>query len=239
MATLAQRQLKQTRREMESDLKRRDREKLAHLRQSIADATRARQHRVKEVRGTCKTERQRFTERAKQARQRLRESIQRMRSKARELCAVNVQDAREKTGQAIAQAVAELQKESGYQASLKAWNRPTSCAVPTGRARSRELRSESDCEVAANIEDPGLRAVWERVKSKIKGSGRASRTEQFLQWAHDNSADVAAIQYEEEEKAVRELVKQEAKMRRAIERPDRYRKKTPEQLAELLADVPF
>lgn len=238
MATLAQKQLKQTRADMERDLKRRDREKLQRLRVAIRDATHAKQERVRGVRTQCKAEAQRLKQRAALARQRLRESIQRMRERAKGICAVNVADTRHATGEAIAKAVAELQSERGYQASLKAWTRPTSCALPRGQ-KAREARGESDCEVAANIEDAGLRAVWERVKHRVKASPRSTRTETFLHWAHDNPADVEQIQYEEEEKAVRELIKQEHKMRQALDRPQRYAKKTPEELAELLRDVPF
>lgn len=236
--TLAQRQLARTRAELERDAKRRDREKLRTLRTEIKAARSARTERVRGVRDVCRAERQRLKLRAQQARQRLRDSIARMRAQARDLCAVQLHDARAETGQHIAQAVEALDKERGYQASLNAWTRPDVCAVPKGRS-ARERREESDCEVAANIDDPGLRAVWEKVKRKIKGSARQSRTEAFLQWVHDNSADVERIQYDAEEQAIKQLIREETKMRKAMEKPDRYRKKTKEELAEILADVPF
>lgn len=235
---LAARQLAQTRREMERDLKARDRAKLAKLRADISAATKARSERVRGVRTTCRSERLRLKREAQIARQELRDSIARMKQHARELCAVNISDARRATGDAIERAVAELQEERGYQASLKAWTRPTSCAVPRGQ-KQRDARNESDCEVAANLEDAGLRAVWDRVKSKIKAGSHASRTEAFLQWAHDHSADVERIQYEAEEDAVRELIRQETKMRKDLEKPGRYSKKSAVELRELLSEVPF
>jgi hypothetical protein len=46
-----------------------------------------------------------------------------------------------------------------------------------------------------------LRVVWEHVKAKIKGGPRRSRTEAFLEWAHDHPGDVYAIQEADAERA--------------------------------------
>ena len=237
MAHLAARQKQATRAELERELKRRDRQKLKQLGQDIRDAKKLRAERVGNIRSRCRSQRERFETRAQEARKRLRESIRRMKENARNLCAVEITDARASTGEVIAKAVAALEHERGYQASLKAWTRPTTCAVTKGRRR--EQLGESDCEVSSNLDEPGLRVVWEHVKGKIKPKGRSTRTEVFLQWVHDHPADAAAIQYAEEEKAVAELVRNEARMRKDLKKADRYRRKSPEELRELLAGVPF
>jgi hypothetical protein len=237
MSRLARKQLAQTRRDLERDAKNRDRSKLAKLRDDIKEAQRARTERVRGVRAVCRAEREGLRERARIAREALRDSITRMREQAKNLCAVKLDDARAETGAAIADAVKLLGEEQAYQHTLKVWAKPSGAKAAPGRAR--EKQRESDDEVANNIEDPGLRAVWDKVKRSIKPTGRMTRTEAFLHWAHDNPADVERYQYEAEEKAIRELIKQEAKMRKAMERPDRYRRMSDAQLAEHLADVPF
>jgi hypothetical protein len=57
------------------------------------------------------------------------------------------------------------------------------------RASSAERRSESDGAVVANIPEE-LIPLWNRVKQKIKGSDRRSRTEEFLQYVEENPDEV-------------------------------------------------
>ncbi len=237
-ANLAQRQLAQTRREMERDLKRRDREKLRALRDSIREAKRTRREKVREIGERCRDARKRNIERAKRARERLRESILRTRERAKSLCAVSRGEARASTLKQIEKAVEALDQERAIQRQLAVWTRPKSCPVSARRARA-EQRQESDCEVAANLDDPGLRVVWEHVKHKIKAGPRRTRTEAFLEWAHDHSADVYAIQEADAERALRELEEEERRMARDLKKAGRYKKRSPEQLAEMLAAVPF
>lgn len=221
-------QLRQTATERERRLKVADRERLRALRAAVRDAKRLRTDRVRQVRAQCREEKRRQILRDKQAREDLRESIRRMRREAKKLCQVQLDDARELTGMKIADAVDRLSTEAQHQRQLRAWSRtPKSCPV---RLTPGEKRQESDCEVESNIDDPGLRAVFQRVKSKIKASPRMSRTEAFLQWVHDHSADVAEIQFAAEEEAIKELERQEKELARELA-ASRTRKTSSKQFA--------
>lgn len=233
----AARELAQSRRDMERDLKNRDRKKLKALRESIRAAKRLRQSKLREVGATCRDQRRKNMERAKRARQRLRESILRTRERARGLCAVSRGEVQASTLRQIEKAVGALEEERALQRQLAAWTRPAQCAVPAGRS-SRERRDESDCEVASNLDDPGMRIVWERVKAKIKGGPRRTRTEAFLEWANEHSSEVYAIQEEDAERALRALEAEERRLSRELKKPARYRKRSREELEEMLA-VPF
>jgi hypothetical protein len=235
---LARRQLAQTRRDMERDLKRRDREKLRALRTSIRNAKRSRRTKLREVGTQCREARRRNMDRAKRARERLRESIRRTRERARGLCTVSRGEAYSTTLHEIEKAVGALEEERSLQRQLAVWTKPSSCALPRS-AKARERRQESDCEVAANIDDPGLRVVWEHVKQKIKAGSRRSRTEAFLEWAHEHPGEVYAIQEADAERALVELEREERRMSRELKKAGRYRKRSPEDLSELLAAVPF
>lgn len=237
VANLAAKQLKQTRMDMERALKQRDRDKLRKLRESIRAAKTARRTKLRAVTAQCKAARKRNVARAKKAREKLRESIRRTREQARKLCTTARGEARAKTMGAIERAVSALEGERALQRQLGAWTRPKSC--PTTPGGAREKRSESDCEVAANIDEPGLRVVWERVKGKIRGSGRRSRTEAFYEWVAENAPDVYRIQEEDAERALEQLEREERRLQAELRKASRYRGRSPEELRELLADVPF
>lgn len=234
---LAARQKAQIRKEIERDLKRKDREKLKALRNSIKTAKRTRREKQREVSETCRAARKRNMERAKRARERLRESIQRTRERARGLCSVSRGEAQASTLREIEKAVGALEEERTLQRQLAVWTRPKSCAVPAGRTRA-EKREESDCEVSANIDDPGLRIVWEHIKHKIKGGSRRTRTEAFYEWAAEHQSKVYEIQEADAERALVALEAEERKLAREV-KAGRYRKRSAEQLAETLEAVPF
>lgn len=225
------------RREMERHLKIRDQKKLKALRESIRNAKQLRKTKVREVAAQCRSARAVNMQRAKRARQRLRESILRTRERAQGLCAVSRGEVRTQTLQEIEKAVGALEEERALQRTLAIWTKPTHCAVPRGRA-ARERREESDCEVAANLDDPGLRIVWEHVKHKIKAGPRRSRTEAFVEWATEHPSEVYEIQEADAERALRELEAEERRLTREMKKTARYSRRSPEELAELLA-VPF
>lgn len=226
------------RREMERHLKDRDRKKLKALRESIRNAKRLRQTRVREVAAQCRSARVVNMQRAKRARQRLRESILRTRERAKGLCAVSRGEVRSQTLREIEKAVGALEEERALQRTLAIWTKPTQCAVPRGRA-ARERREESDCEVAANLDDPGLRIVWERMKHKIKAGPRRSRTEAFVEWANEHPSEVYEIQEADAERALRQLEEEERRLAREVKKAGRYSKRSPEELERMLAGVPF
>lgn len=235
---LAARQRTQIRRDIERDLKRKDREKLRALRTAIRAAKGERREKLRNVSEQCRAARKRNTERAKKARERLRESIRRTRERARGLCVVSRGEAQASTLREIEKAVGALDEERTLQRQLAIWTKPKSCPASPRRSRT-EKREESDCEVSANIDDPGLRVVWEHVKHKIKPSPRRTRTEAFYEWAAEHQAQVYEIQEADAEKALRALEQEERRMSREVKKAGRYRRHSPEELTEMLAAVPF
>ncbi len=235
---LAARQLAQIKRDMERDLKKKDREKLRALRTAIKSAKTLRREKLREVSAQCRAARKRNTERAKKARERLRESIRRTRERARGLCVVSRGEAQASTLREIEKAVGALEQERTVQRQLAIWTRPKSCPTSPGRTRA-EKRQESDCEVAANIDDPGLRVVWEHVKHKIKPTQRRTRTESFYEWVAEHQAQIYEIQEADAVRALEQLEQEERRLSRELKKAGRYRKRSPEELESMLAAVPF
>lgn len=225
--SLAQRQLAQTRRENERDLRRRARERLRTLRQALREAKQQRRARLRQVTLNCRAARQAITRRAKAARERLRRSVERVRARARDACAASRGDATQQALAAIAMATNALEGERVEQHRLRVWAKPSrSTAAPRSRARERQL--ESDEEVEANLDDPGLRIVWRAMKGKIKPGKHRSRTEAFVEWAAEHSADVYAIQEADAIRHLEQLEQQERQLARALRKG-----------GKALEDVPF
>lgn len=223
--TLAQRQLAQTKKESDATIRKRARDKLRRLRGDIRAAKQARKAKLRDVGVSCRSARTTISARAKQARARLNESIKRTRQKARTLCSTARGDARIETLHQIDRAIGLLQEEQAEQKRLSAWTRkPKKLGSITTQGRGKlERRSESDDEVAANIDDPGLRIVWEHVRHKIKGGKHRSRTEAFAEWAAEHVAQVYAIQEADAERAIQEMERRERKLAGALRKPGAYR----------------
>lgn len=98
---------------------------------------------------------------------------------------------------------------------------------------ARERQQESDDAVAANL-DEHLLPLWDKVKRKIKGNERTSRTEAFLAMVHD-SPELALEAMEELSR--RELNRLLAEERRLAKTSGRGRRSRP--TSEELATVPF
>jgi hypothetical protein len=204
-----------TRKQRETWARDRDRERLTVLRNALKGARGTRRDRIAAVRAACKAERERLRAQALEQQRALRESIQRMRTEARKLCSQNAETAQRDAGAAIAQAIAALTEEQSRQHVQKLWQRPPFCPV-RGPSRKGEARQESDCEVAQNLTDPMLLPVWERVKHRIKGTARKTRTEAFLEWVEEHAAEVAEIQAAAIEASVQELEREEAETRKRL-----------------------
>jgi len=237
--------------EMERDRKKRDRQRLAELRARISELRKARTQKLRGIGTQCRAVRKRITERAKLARVRLRLSIERTRQKARELCIAQRASANDDALAALDGALQAFEAERAEQAQLAAWERSKGkgkgkrgAAAGRGRSSSsaRERRQESDDEVAANIEDPGLLVVWRKVAPKIKAGPRRSRTEAFLEWAAENRADVYAIQEADAAAELERLEREQYELQRALRKRGPYRSPYREELdpAQQYADaVPF
>lgn len=209
--TLAQRQRKSLDAQRERDLGTRQRSALRELRTRIRAAKARRRTKVKDVRCDCKAARLRNRARAKKARERLNASIRRTREHARTVCSLAVGEAQRSTLHDISRAVDALTAEQSAQRQLAVWTKPKR----SERSTRLERRQESDDEVLANIEEPGLRVVFQEVKGKIKAGPRRSRTEAFYEWVGEHSADVYRIQERDAERAIVELERAERKLAKA------------------------
>ena len=229
---LGARQKKQTRAELEREGRRRAQRELQALRAQLKAARAQRKVRLKAVTANCRAARRSISQRAKQARARLNASIARTRTNARTLCSASRGQAKHETLSAMDKALAALERERVEQKKLRIWlDKSPSSRAQAGRGRA-ERQSESDHDVANNIDDPGLRIVWEAVKSKIRPRGRTSRTEVFAEWVAEHPSDVYAIQEADAERALHALERQELLLAKALKRA-RY--EAPRELAA----VPF
>jgi|SRR3990172_312214 len=222
MSALARRQLNQTKKELERDQRKAARAKLQALRAEIRSARQRRREKLRAVGTSCRTARTVISERAKKARARLSDSIKRTRDKARSLCSSARGSARLETLLDIDKAIGKLQEEQAEQARLRAW---TDRRKPKGAVvrSAREVRSESDDEVLANLDDPGLQVVWEKVKHRIKPGRHRSRTEAFAEWAAEHVSDVYRIQEADAEAHLLKLERDERRLAGALAKPGRYR----------------
>ena len=118
----------------------------------------------------------------------VRAELRAERARARQLCDLDLEKARALQSKAH-QAKAELVAERAYQAAMRrieAANRQKQKAVrrPLAKARDRE----SDDEVRGNI-PPELVPLFDRVRRQIRATDRMTRTEAFLQYAHDHESE--------------------------------------------------
>lgn len=227
------------RRELERDYRRRQREKLRKLRDALKAAKRRRTEAVAGVVAECRRARAETKRRIAAARKQAREQINAERDRRirtdRAACAAGKGTARARGAQAVDAAERAYRAELAEIQGERAW---------TGRRRKepsrREQRAESDGEVEGNL-PPELVAVWRKVKRRVHAGPRSTRTEAFLQWVHDNSAEVARIRDQAIERDVERLIAAEQEQRERAEAPLSHL--TDEQLVELhngdASEVPF
>ena len=162
------------------DLKKADRARVLELRAKVRELRAERSRAIARARAACKRRRGGVPT-VKEALAMLRAA----RAEARATCDRELASAAQlKTAEQRARA--EREAERRHQAAMRRIERQ-------GKERTRERRptlartrlAESDDEVRGNI-PPELVALFERVKRSIKGSPRMTRTEEFLQYAHDH-----------------------------------------------------
>lgn len=217
MTKIVRRQKKEIARSREADARKAAREKLRELRTAIRAARVGRREKLQEARGSCIANRVALREKIRATREELRRLITEERARTRGTCATSRAEARAAGDARILDAVKAYAEERGFLAELARWTTKSKGTGP--RITISERRSESDDEVRRNL-DPALVPVWEAVKREIKPGKRSSRTEAFLQWAHDHSADVARIQAEtfeaEAEREFRAMVAEEKRLSRQL-----------------------
>lgn len=222
-------------------LKEKDRKRLAALRKGLEKAREAKRAALDAARETCAANRRAVSESAKARRAELNAQIAAEREAARGSCQAGRADARVKGRLTEEKAREELKAERATARTERIYRQPPKLKAGgsrgAGARRAAELRAESDSEVRANLE-PALLPVWEKFKRHIRPTGRATRTEAFLQFLHDNPHVVWEVQEADAARELRRLEREEREHRRATAHPRRY-KRSPEELAASLADVPF
>jgi hypothetical protein len=216
-------QKRRDRRERERVARKADRERLRQLRAHIrAAAVHARQRR-REVILLCKRGRVHARQRAQELRAAacaaLLASIDAERQKSRKACETQTIQARTKNVDSLARAHATFTAEAKHQRTMRVWSKPQRSVV--ARARRADTIHESDSEVVANI-PADLVPVWKAMRTKIKATPRRTRTEAFIEWAHDHPGEVLRIVDAQILKDVDALVAEEARLRREVAKPSTY-----------------
>lgn len=212
-------------------LRQKDRAELALLRSKIKLARLNRQTMLREARGSCRAARAALVEQQRGERTSLFERHRGERIAERATCSAGKESAKTKGTEAEAEAKREVRLERAMQ------RRGRSDAKARVRSTAKERRQEDDYAVRNNL-PPELRAVFDKVGKKIKGTEKKTRTEAFLDWAEENPEELLAVQQAEADRELKQLLKQQREQGRTVRNAKRY-KLPPEELEKLLAEVPF
>jgi len=209
------------------------RAKVRELRAALKEARAAKPHHVRRAREQCKLHRRLLVKRAKERKARaladLKRATQQERDAARARCIEGKTRAKESALGTIHQTRHALAEERAYQAELariEANNRRSRLGIT--RATASERRAESDGEVEGNL-PPELVPLWTKVRRRIKGSSRRTRTEAFLEYAQEHPREIVEAQEGGIEARICELEHAHAKAARLAKRP----KMTREEIAFL------
>lgn len=234
MVTLAQANAhrKKLTKEIARDLREKDRARLVSLRNEIRVAKAKKKLLRAEAIGHCRTARTALKEKQKAERVALRDEHKLARQAARDVCHRGKDEAKVAGEGVVRLAHDVLRGERRDQKLIRRADKPAQL-----RSTSKERRQEDDDRVRSNL-PPELLPVFERVKRKIKGSARRSRTEEFLEWAQENPDEVLQEQQNQADEYLKELVKAERLHKGTVRKAGRY-KGSEEALRKRLADVPF
>lgn len=232
------RQRKELFRSIRIEERRKQRAALAELHRAVQAAREARRGALKQAKHLCSRHRREIRARLKGERARLlielRERARREKAAARENCDLEIGQARDLvTKHQVARQA--LIAERTYRAEIRRIERGQKAAKKEAHrtARARERARESDEEVTGNLE-PHLIGLWHRVKSRIKGSDRMSRTEAFLHYAEEHPHEYLEAIEDRTEAMLRDLEEKERHAHRALKRA------IPRHvLAKAAGEVPF
>lgn len=196
---------KKLRRELERDRREKQHRRVLELRALISLAVLKRREQRAGIRLQCRT----------------------ARVKLREQCALRQERAKLEGARAIEERRRELHEERATERLLRSADR----RVAVKRSSSKERRQESDDEVRANIARD-LVPAFDKYKRQIKGTVRKTRTEAFLQWAEENPGEIYALQNEQADREIAEMVAEHNREARKVHR-------RPISARKMLADVPF
>lgn len=198
------------------------RRKLGLLRKAVVDAKHWHRAAMQDVRRQCKDIRLNVRIRIKElranARKRLAAIALRERAAATDLCRRMKLDARSKFKDAIGRQRAKLEAERSFQREMRRIENAAKLrAKEHPHASYLERKSESDDLVRANI--PGdLHALFERIKGKIRGNAKMSRTEAFLHYVEEHPHEQLEAIEHEAHRELRRLEREHAEQQRAMRR---------------------
>lgn len=221
-------------RELAEHLREKDRAALGLLRAQIRNARVERRHMVHVARQSCRSAREGLKEKQAEERRRLTLEHQVERVAERAACSSGKQNAKSKGTELELGAKRTLKEERVFQRQIRNADKAPAFKV---RSTARERSAEDDDAVRSNL-PAELVPVFDKVRKQIKGSPKRTRTEAFLEWAEENPDEIIAVQQANADKELRAMLKQQRELGRTVRSAGRY-KQTPEQLAELLAAVPF
>lgn len=225
---------KKLQRELAEDLREKDKAALGLLRAQIKHARVERKGMLRVARQSCHTARAALKERQAVQRSEFVQAQRFERVLERTTCATGKESAKAKGLELEQGARRTLKEERVLQRQVRRAGKAPALKV---RSTARERSQEDDDAVRANL-PPELVPVFEKVSRKIKGSPKRTRTEAFLDWAEENPDEILSVQQAVADKALRDMLKQQRELGRTVRSTTRY-KQTPEELAELLAGVPF
>jgi len=221
-------QRRELRKEIERDRKAADRKKLRELREYLQRARKHRRHLMRKAVELCRRARRELRDRAKEIRRQHREAanreIEAQRMQGRTACEARKEQARAKAADSAARATARYEAERRDQYIGRLYEKPAKLKTSSrGRARRAPVAlHESDDEVLHNIPNE-LVPVWLKVRTRIKGTPRRTRTEAFLEWAQENAGEVIAIQEEQFARDIERMEREEYETRRRLKKPRKYR----------------
>ena len=239
----AKKQRRELLRDIAAEHLRKDREKLARLREKIRSVKGRRKAALVATRRQCRAGARRARERAKaralairlEARNLVRAARLEEIQKARAVCRMRKDKVKAAALSARDKRRATLKAERDFQTEMRrieGWTKRRK-REEAKRTTAAERRQESDDAVRGNI-PADLVPLFERVKRSIKGSTRQSRTEEFLHYAAEHPHEVVDAQMELSQREIAKLIHEEARLAKAVRRPKRYRP-----TAQELAAIPF
>lgn len=175
------------------------RERLAELRQLITVAREAKRAALKAVQTDCAARRLAL----------------------REQCQARAIDAKQKGSSDVAAKRGVLKEERELHRRVERASGPA-----RARSSARERRQESDDAVRSNIA-PEMVPVFNAVRKHIKGGPRKTRTEHFLEWAHENPDEVWPILNHQTERDLAHLIAEHEQTERAYHRAKAGRSAVP------------
>lgn len=179
----------------------------------LATVKRRRAGAVAKAREQCRRSRERANARAREVRAAASREARAIQEAARRSCKAGVKRAR-KTGTREQSDLERARKLAILDERVATTKRG---AKSTPRSTRRERASESDDEVAGNVES-SLEPVWRAVARQFKPKPRLSRTEQFLQWVEENPDEVLALQHPDVGDVVKEAEAELARLDKALKK---------------------